>query len=287
MIHFFALHKDIQDNYKKYIPHIKAMVNSAIENTSLKSYFIYDGKPDKITRWLDKKGVTTIYHKFMVFTHPDMKKFFEPVFKNKTDYPHLNINVGKGAFLRLDIPFVMDVNKKLDLYRDGNHVLYTDCDVIFEKDPIQAFKFVISGNEDKPFFIAKEFNYNEINPYYNTGVMLMNVDVYKNKVLEFFNYLGKYVEFYRFQDYDQMPLSVFFKDKIGILDDKFNHRPYNGVNKDVFITHYHGLKYHHLKECLQNGKHDNKVLDNLYQKDIKSFNYYFQLFETYLLQSPN
>lgn len=42
---------------------IKAMISSAVKNTSLLSYFIYDGKADELPEWLKAKGVTIVYHK--------------------------------------------------------------------------------------------------------------------------------------------------------------------------------------------------------------------------------
>ena len=48
---------------------IKAAVKSALKNTSLEPHFIYDGTPDELTTWLERKSVNVIYHRASFYDH--------------------------------------------------------------------------------------------------------------------------------------------------------------------------------------------------------------------------
>ena len=104
MKHFFALYKDPVGQYLNYVDHIKAMINSAVKNTSLQSYFIYDGEADDLTEWLEAKGVTIVYH---------TSSLADLIQSCKSDA--FNKHTAMGAYLRLDIPLLL---KKLSITDD-------------------------------------------------------------------------------------------------------------------------------------------------------------------------
>src|SRR5574344_431201 len=101
------------DKSEEFFPLIKAAVNSALENTTLKPYFIYDGKENELTQWLKNKGVEIVNHRV---------SFYDDLAKN---YSQAALAVASGAFLRCDIPIIA---------QEDDFVLYTDCDILFLKE---------------------------------------------------------------------------------------------------------------------------------------------------------
>ena len=73
---------------KEYEPLIKVAVLSAIKNTTLEPHFIFDGKPNALTQWLEEKDVKVIYHKSNLY----------PILEKK--YKGNELKISYGAYLR-------------------------------------------------------------------------------------------------------------------------------------------------------------------------------------------
>lgn len=271
--HFFALYKDADGKHLRYVNHIKAMINSIKKNAkSVKSYFIYDGEPDELTAWLEANKVKVIYHESSI--KELLKNFAADGYDAKT---------ACGAFLRLEVPAIC---KKLKLEQDYfNSFLYTDCDVLFLKEPTAIAKNKkdeMVAVETKLFAIAPEFNWRADNPYFNTGVMWINIVEFEKQLPLFIAYLVKNQPQHRFQDYDQLPLNTFFNRKFDILSPLCNWRPYAGVNADAQILHFHGIKEWMIADCIEKDGHENAVLNKLYQANKEGYAHYYKLFNEYL-----
>jgi lipopolysaccharide biosynthesis glycosyltransferase len=254
MKHFFALYKDPVGQYLHYIDHIKAMVNSAVKNTTLQSYFIYDGEADELTEWLEAKGVTVVYHK------SSLADLIQSCENDK-----VNKHTAMGAYLRLDIPLLLG-----DLSITDEVVLYTDCDVIFIKD-------IVYANIPKFFAIAPEFNSRPERPYFNTGVMFINTAEFTEShevLMEFIRSMG---DLSKFGDFDQGVVNNFYKNRFTELEWNYNWRPYFGINPDAVIVHYHGLKIMEIAKSLENNGHEVPILNRLFHSNPEAYQHYFNL----------
>lgn len=254
MKHFFALYKDPAGQYINYIDHIKAMINSAAINTSLQSYFIYDGEQDELTDWLEAKGVTIVYHR---------SSLADLIQSNTSD--SFNKHTAMGAYLRLDIPIIVE---KLAITDDV--VLYTDCDVIFVKD-------VTYSNTPNQFAIAPEFNSSKERPYFNTGVMFINVSEFTDSRDLFIDFIRQIGDLSRFGDYDQGALNHFYTNRFSHLEWNYNWRPYFGINPDAVIVHYHGLKIKDIASTIKNNGHEIPVYNRLFHNNPEAYRFYFDI----------
>ena len=244
---YFACSKGSDDFY----PLLKAAVNSALENTTLKPNFIYDGEPDELTEWLKNKGVNIIYHK-VSFADRILETFSE-----KDRYIPL------GAYLRCDIPV---------LEKDEEYILYTDCDVIFLKD-------INEYNTPKPKYFAcsSQFNKKDFIDF-NTGVMVMNVATLKESHSQFVEFIKENIN--RLPVFDQSAYQFFYGKKNEKLDVMFNHKPYWGVEKNAYVVHFHGPKplIFTTDDAVKNL---NKSFTTIYKKNPESYDYYLNLFKRY------
>jgi lipopolysaccharide biosynthesis glycosyltransferase len=260
MKHFFALYKDPVGQYLNYIDHIKAMVNSAVKNTSLQSYFIYDGEADELTDWLEARGVTIVYHK------SSLANLIQACESDK-----VNKHTAMGAYLRLDIPLLLK-----DLSITDDVVLYTDCDVVFVKD-------VHYTDIPKFFAIAPEFNSRPERPYFNTGVMFINTAEFTESHGQLMAFIAQTGDLSKFGDYDQGVVNQFYHGKFSQLEWNYNWRPYFGINPDAVIVHYHGLKIKDIVSALKNNGHDTPIYNHLFNSNPAAYKYYLSLLNEMLL----
>src|SRR5580704_16037129 len=97
---------------------IRVAVTSAYRNTRLRPTLVYDGQPGEFTAELANAGVRIIYHRVSFFD--DLARHADAI-----GQPWW-LSIASGAFLRTEIPL---------LHSGTDAVLYTDCDVMFTKDP--------------------------------------------------------------------------------------------------------------------------------------------------------
>lgn len=244
---YFASNSDS----KLYEPLIKAAVESALKNTTLEPHFLYDGKPDELTEWLENRGVKVIYHRV---------SFYDVL---KKAYSKNDLYIPAGAYLRCEIPTIEN---------DDMVVLYTDCDVLFLKD-------VNEENAPHPEYFACSSQFKKTDFVdFNTGVMFMNVKKLAESYDEFVQFIRKNVG--KFDVLDQSAYQQFYGVKNEPLDVKFNHKPYWGVDEQAVILHYHGPKPVHF-ETDEKLKNFHPVYYDLYKKNPPAYDYYLELFKSF------
>jgi hypothetical protein len=203
---------------------IKAAVESAIKNTSLNPYFIYDGTPDALTDWLKKKGVNVIYHR---------ASFYDSL---KTFYPPDELRMAGGTFMRCDIPL---------LEAEDDLILYTDCDVLFVNEIHLHDLPQPSFSACAPEGIKTDWS------FFNAGVMLMNIPALRETHHDFKTFIEKNLPTLKI--YDQTAYNRFYAGRLTRLPLEYNWKPYWGENPDAKIIHFHGPKPHDLLQWLNGG----------------------------------
>jgi hypothetical protein len=197
---------------------IRSAVNSARKNTTLVPFMIYDGSDSKFIRELRSLGVTIIQHRL---------SFYDLIVKyqaeNKAEDSHY-LQVASGAYLRVDAPL---------LFPKDDFVLYTDCDVMFLKDPCLA------ALQPAYFACAPERRRGDAK-HINTGVMLMNI----RRLREDHGAFCRFIEenYSSLVAFDQGAYISYYEGKNDLLSDEFNWKPYWGVDGDPAIVHFHGPK---------------------------------------------
>ena len=117
----FASNQSSLENPREDWPRtIRAAVHSARENTTLEPVMIYDGADSEFIRELRNLGVTILNHRLSFYDF--IRRYQET---NRPGDLHY-LQTAASAFLRVDLPILID--------RD-EFVLYTDCDVMFLKEP--------------------------------------------------------------------------------------------------------------------------------------------------------
>lgn len=199
---------------------------SAIHNTSLDPYLIFDGRPSKFTDELNEIGVKIIPHRLS----------FADAIEAKWPAGWCTEGFIAGTYLRYDIPQILETFGITDQY-----ILYTDIDVIFMED------FDLSPLKPSHFACSTEMKQDDWS-LFNAGVMLMNVPVIglvaelmkQDAVLHF--------EEDRRVSCDQVALNRFFKGRWDRLPIEYNWKPYWGYNPEAKIVHFHGPKPFHVEE---------------------------------------
>ena len=232
---------------------ILASVKSALANTSLIPYFIYDGEESDFTNILVSLGVKIIYHKI---------SFLDAIVQHNCDRTYQAI--ARGAFLRFDIALFVD--------ETDEYVLYTDSDVIFLKNP----KF----DEFQPVLIAAASQHNRSDRFdLNSGVMLINAKSFKNVHQQLVNFTIKNLNL----GLDQEVLRVFLEQEYLSLPDEFNWKPYWGISKEATIIHWHGPKPTTIKKYLESTSFEShQTWNELYMCNPRAYSYYLTLHEKFI-----
>lgn len=192
---------------------MKAAAASARANTDLEPNLIYDGAESALTQDLRAMGVRIHHHALSIAPY---LRAHAPA-----DYA---VDVALGAFLRTDIP---------ELETEDDFVLYTDCDVLFLRQP--AFL------RTRPDFFAcaPEFDMDDY-ARFNTGVMLMNLRALRLGLAEFRRFIQQH--FSGLAAFDQGAFQLFYRDRLDRLPPVANWKPYWGVSDRAEIVHFHGPK---------------------------------------------
>ena len=214
-MHWFAGLNDNDPYYKEL--YITALKSS--KKTRLVPILLYNGSDDAFVQMVKSHDAQVILHE-PFFCHREN-------FLNKpTDWK----NTALGAFLRVDIPKICEMHGI-----NADYVLYTDCDVIFMKDPTDEL------SKYKPLYFACCSESCPTNfVCFNSGVMLINVINMLKTYNHFINQIDK--NHYNYEAYDQGALQVCYKNHVDKLSLLLNHKPYWGRNDNAIIVHYHGPK---------------------------------------------
>ena len=195
-------------------PMITAALSSARRYTSLRPHLIYDGGEDPFLDRIEAEGVVIVRHRVSFYdalaAHPSEDERY--------------LKIAHGAFLRAEIPLVET---------EDEFVLYTDCDVLFERE------VDLSHVRPALFACAPEFNKEDM-ARFNTGVMVMNVPALNEDLPRFISFI--HANLGKFDTFDQDAYRQFYGDQVDRLPLEYNWRPYWGRSDEAAIIHFHGPK---------------------------------------------
>lgn len=236
----------------------RVAVVSARQHSSLDAVCLFDGGSDpkfargadEFTAWLSEQEVSVVQVR---------SRYYDEISQiaRARDQGHL-LNIAGGAFLRLEIPRLAR-----ELGWTDEFVFYTDCDVMFERDPRPLLEPL------RPHFFAgcPEFSKRR-GIFLNTGAMWMNLralDAAAGFETWTRRNLGRCLDF----AFDQGAFRVYFNPlhrlawRLGIANHHFyrvmgrvplrtwkwnklplelNWKPYWGPNAAASLIHFHGLK---------------------------------------------
>ncbi len=142
----------LSGNDSKYLEMAKVLVFSALANTNLEMYCIYDGKDEKFVNFLRRQNVHVLFWQITFLDELEINYQGER-----------SIEFCRGTYLCMELPKVLNEYGVLDEY-----ILYVDTDIMFlgsiDLDCIKPSYFSSSSDCDKNDWSR-----------FSTGVMVMNV----------------------------------------------------------------------------------------------------------------
>lgn len=223
---YFALNAASIQHDPMYSNCVEAAVLSALQNTSLSPHFLFDGPACDFTDRLQRLGVTIIRRE---------SSLADAIAAAKPDEPHWQ-QIARGAYLRLEIPAID---------HESEYVLYTDCDVLFLREP------TLESVRPRLFAVAPEFARGDFENM-NSGVMVMNLAGMRSVADEFAAFIRQGIG--EFHAFDQGALRLFFAGQYEPLPEVLNWKPYWGLNPEAEIIHFHGPKPPQVRKMLQDGQ---------------------------------
>lgn len=214
--------------FEPYAQMARVAIHTALRCTSLRPHFLYDGGENALTRWLRDRDVPIIQCRTALFAD------LVDLARRKND-PYLPTTL-PGIFLRTELPRLQD---SLGL---EERVLYTDCDLFFQRDPVAQ----ISPIACEYFAVGPEFGRNDYENM-NTGVMWMNLPALRRRDDEFKAFIRQNLDELSGMAWDQGAYRRFFRTKEGAalwdrLPPELNWKPYWGDFDTAAIIHFHGPK---------------------------------------------
>jgi lipopolysaccharide biosynthesis glycosyltransferase len=240
---------------------IRSAVNSARANTRLAPHMIFDGEEGAFTQEIRRLGVTVIRHRISFYDRLEAAQKAQ-----RADWTAYMF-VASGALLRLEIPL---------LEQDDEFVLYTDCDVVFLKDP------VLDDIRPPLFAVAPQWQQGSHEDM-NSGVMVMNLPRLRADLPRLVTFLCE--NFARVNGFDQEAYRHFYAGAWSGLTPEYNWKPYWGVNPEAKIVHFHGPKPVAIRKLIADETYPApEVWRQLYFQDSLSYKQYLALWDQY--QAP-
>jgi hypothetical protein len=240
---------------------IRSAVNSARANTTLVPHMIFDCGEGAFTQEMRDLGVTVIRHR--ISFHDRLEAAQKAQRPDWTPY----MFVASGALLRLEIPLL----EQRDVF-----VLYTDCDVLFLKDP------VLDHIRPDVFAIAPERQRGSHEDM-NSGVMVMKLPRLRADLPALVTFLCD--NFAAISGFDQEAYRHFYRGAWSGLLPEYNWKPYWGVNQGAPVIHFHGPKPPAIRKLVADpGYGAPDVWRQLYFQDPESYVHYLHLWTVF--QSP-
>ncbi|WP_157064179.1 glycosyltransferase [Methylobacterium tarhaniae] len=251
---------------------IKVAVISAREKTKLEPICLFDGNGERpILSWLRSNGV-----KIIRTCVPFRQELFSAETTNANAGTPFTPEHAAGAYLRMYSPE----------HVDDEFFLYTDCDVMFTGD-------VENMNPKPPIVAACGETVAEgivVKPgsTFNSGVMIINKTGFKAARDMIIDIARKH-NFYHKKNfsYDQTIINMALEGKWDVLPATMNWRPFQGINKDARIVHFHGPKPHRISDILS-GKastEEAEAMRDLLTAHREGYEYYVGEYNRYLAQS--
>lgn len=260
---FFALSEaSLGHRDHDWISLIRGAVMSARQNTTLRPHFIYDGAENELTAELRSLGVVVIHHRVT---------FYDALIAGQVALRRddLFLAVAAGAFLRVEIP-------KLELADE--FVLYTDCDVMFQRDPpLLMFR---------PEYFACALQRDRSDPEdMNSGVMVMNLPTLRKDLPAFTESIKR--NFVSSGMLDQEAYREYYKGKYDVMPPAYNWKPYWGVSAEAHIVHFHGPKPMSVRKLIANPEYGApQVWRDLYLQDRHAYRTYLAEWDGYQGTAP-
>lgn len=242
----FALNAASVDSYGDFA---RVAIVSAKRYSSLQAVCLFDGEESQFTVWLREQGVEVVRVR---------SRFYDDIVRlaKARDVPPW-VRIGTGAFLRLEIPRLAR-----ELGWADEFVFYTDCDVMFERDP----RPLLEPLRPRLFCAAPE-TFSNKPLHMNTGAMWMNLRTLDDPDFEVWTRrnMEKCLDF----AFDQGAMRAFYNPphrlawRLGVPNSPFygvmsrlpfqtwkwenlplelNWKPYWGPNPQACVIHFHGLK---------------------------------------------
>jgi len=211
---FFALN-EASPSFWDYANLVQVAVHSAKTNTSLEPVCLYDGTDNPLTAWLEDADVPVIR----------CRTFLQEWVADLPPIP-------RGAYLRLEIPAVCVQHDWQDQW-----VLYTDCDVVFPRDPVPLL-----ADLQPQFFAAAPESDRADYTHFNSGVMLINVAGLRAEESALKSTIKSHLQEAITAPYDQAALQRHFRERVDKLPLEANWKPYWGASDQACIVHFHGPK---------------------------------------------
>jgi len=228
MLNIFCLYlpsDPIQQDH--YLAMLRVAIYSCVTRTSLRPVVLHNSRVSpEMLAWMHDKGVQTIEHEV---------SFADSLRRHFRGY---QLEFALGGYMRCDIP---------QLFPDEERVLYTDADVVFQKDPVEGLNFDMNGF---PLGVCQEIGpvpggYCTSDWMRNSGVILFNNRWFRENPVDFGafgNSKGWKFDGFEQNAFDQGLLNNLFPTDTYRLPAEFNWRPYQGKNKHQIIVHYHMFK---------------------------------------------
>lgn len=225
---FFA----VDDNYAKFLAiTLESILDNASKDYSYDVVVLNTGLKQESKQLLNKYISNDVNIEYF-----DVRSKLQKIAQNLSirDY------YSKATYYRLFIA---------DLFPQYSKALYLDCDIVVLGDISKLYNIDLNDNlvgaiPDGAVQLVDEFvEYVELGlgikkeNYFNAGVLLMNLDEFRNYNLEekFIDLLGKYTfEVAQDQDY----LNVLTKDRVVYINDSWNVMPLGNYVKPVNLIHY-------------------------------------------------
>jgi lipopolysaccharide biosynthesis glycosyltransferase len=203
---------------------IRVAVFSALRNTRLRPHVIYDGADDWFTAELRCMGAKVIFRRSALFD----------ALEQHAGQFHNWLHVMSGAFLRFEVP-VVETQEQF--------ALYTDCDVLFLRDPY-------FGRDLPEMFAATSQFSTDPAEDMNSGVMLINVPNMRRILPDLLDFSRRSLHL----GLDQEILRAYFQANYLPLDRSLNWKPYWGWGAGAQNVHFHGPKPAAARKYLMHGE---------------------------------
>jgi lipopolysaccharide biosynthesis glycosyltransferase len=237
---------------------IRSAVNSARANTRLIPHMIFDGPEGSFTEEMRALGVIVIRHRISFYDRLEAAQSVQR--PDWTSYMY----VASGALLRLEIPLL----EQTDAF-----VLYTDCDVVFLKDP------ELEHLRPDVFAVAPERQQGSHEDM-NSGVMVMNLPRLRADLPALVTFLCD--NFAVVSGFDQEAYRHFYRGAWSALTSDHNWKPYWGVNPDARIVHFHGPKPPAIRKLMADPNYGAPdVWRQLYFQDVASYRHWLSMWQRY------
>lgn len=242
LLWFMAVGKNSNANYKTFVAN--ALTSAKLHAPSLMPHLIYDGDEDGFTAWVADLGGKVIFHQLSFFSA--LKLLSEQGDRPAKAYKYY------PPYMRLDVPLIMkELNYDMEEV-DMKFVLYTDVDVMFQRDIDSC-----SLPHPKLMLVGPEF---EKSAMANTGVMYLNVEAFHRRLPGLLQHAYKHK--FNFISHDQGLIMDYFEKDMQLLPDEYNWKAYWGYNHNAAVLHFHGPKPGKcLLCCLQNERNFERVCD--------------------------